>query len=235
MTSYAKIDRWNRLDGTAYNNVIQVNQTILTNGDYSASFSGAAQDLDQSYNQYSYGNAIYTANAYDQYSGGMSPNGWWVVPDFSVKIRPRLLTSKILVMLELIYGSSYWEVQGRIMRNGVGIGLGKPRGSRFACTFADNNYEYSGGSTYSQYSTYKASVTLLDDPFASLQDDSASGTNTGEATAGPISSIQTLEYWVELNSYSGQTITVNKPQYTNNDTSYWAEPISTLTVMEVTA
>jgi len=233
MPSYAKIDRWNRLDGTPYNNVIQVNQTILTNGDYSVSFSGGAPDIDQAYNNASYPQGVYTANAYDQYAGGMSPSGWYVVPDFSVKIKPRLLTSKILVMLELTYGSSYWEVQGRIIRNGVGIGLGKPRGSRFACTFADNNYEHP--SSYSEYSTYKASVTLLDDPFESLQDGTASGTNSSEATAGPISSIQTLEYWVELNSYAGETITVNRPQYTNNDTSYWAEPISTLTVMEVTS
>lgn len=231
MTSYAKIDKWRAANGTAYNNVVQVVQSVLTQGDSTASFSGGQPAIDYNVNQYSYAYGFTNATTYETMSGALSPAGWWVVPDFSAKITPKYASSKILVMLDLIYGCSYWEAQGRIMRNGVAIGLGKNRGDRQPVTFADNNYEYAPSAQYSQYSTYKASVLIMDDPFGY---ESGSGTDA-TITSGPVPFGTTLTYYVELNSHSGSTLSINRPQYNNNDSSYYAEPISTLTLMEVTA
>lgn len=231
MTSYAKIDKWRAVDGTAYNNVVQVVQAVLTNGDATASFSGGQPAIDYSVNQYSYAYGFTNATTYETMTGALSPSGWWVVPDFCAKITPKFPSSKILVMLDLIYGTSYWEAQGRIMRNGVAIGLGDQRGDRTPVTFADNNYEYAPSAQYSQYSTYKASVCLLDDPFGY-----ETGTGTGSMiTGGPAVFGTTLDYYVELNHHASQSLSINRPYYNNSDSSYYAEPISTLTLMEVTA
>lgn len=137
---------------------------------------------------------------------------WVRIDGLTHTITPYYENSKILVMLDIHMGQSYWEILGRVARNGQWIGLGDQNGSRPRCTFADNNYEYSGGSTYSQYSVYKSSVLLLDDP---------------DYTEGSI------EYTVWLNSYSTQTVYVNRPAYDNNTADYWGAPISTLTLMEV--
>jgi hypothetical protein len=229
MSSYAKIDKWNALDGSTFNNVVQVTQAVLTNGDYTASFSGGATQVDYAVNQYSYPYGIAGATSYEQNAGGLSPTGWWIVPDFCARIKPLYNTSKIVVMLELIYGCSYWEGQGRIIRNGMPIGLGRNRGDRQPVTFADNNYEYTSSAQYSQYSTYKASVCLVDDPFGqSSSDGYATTSNAGMAVNG------WFEYYVELNHHASQSICVNRPWYNNNDSSYYSEPISTLTLMEVT-
>lgn len=229
MTSYAKIDKWYALDGTTNNNVVQVVQAVLTDGDYTASFSGGATQVDITLNQYSYPYGIAGATIYETHAGGISPNGWWIVPDFCARIKPKYKTSKILVMLDLIYGQSYWEAQGRIMRNGMAIGLGRNRNDRQPVTFADNNYEYAPSAQYSQYSTYKASVILMDDPTSSSTGDGLSANGSAGAAVNGW-----YEYYVELNSYAGQTLSINKPQYNNNDSNYWGEPISTLTLMEIT-
>lgn len=229
MTSYAKIDKWKTLGGETNNNVVQVVQAVLTDGIYTASPSGGATQVDYSVDQYSYPSGIAGTSSYETHAGGISPTGWWVVPDFCARIKPRYRTSKILVMLDLIFGQSYWEAQGRIMRNGIPIGLGRNRGDRQPVTFADNNYEWTPSAQYSQYSTYKASVILMDDPLASSTGDGLSPNTTAGAPADIW-----YEYYIELNPYSSQSISINRPYYNNNDASYYAEPISTLTLMEVT-
>lgn len=137
---------------------------------------------------------------------------WVRIDGLTHVIKPYYPNSKILVMLDIHMGQSYWEILGRVARNGQWIGLGDQNGSRPRCTFADNNYEIAGTTNYSQYSVYKGSVMLLDDP---------------DYTEGAI------EYTVWLNSYSSQTVYVNRPAYDNNDSDYWGAPISTLTLMEI--
>lgn len=137
---------------------------------------------------------------------------WVRIDGLTHTITPYYPNSKILVMLDIHMGQSYWEILGRVARNGQWIGLGEQNGSRPRCTFADNNYEYASGVNYSQYSVYKGSVLLLDDP------DYVDGS---------------LEYTIWLNSYSTNTVYVNKPAYDNNDSDYWGAPISTLTLLEI--
>ena len=137
---------------------------------------------------------------------------WVRIDGLTHTIKPYYPNSKILVMLDIHMGQSYWEILGRVARNGQWIGLGDQAGSRARCTFADNNYEWTSSANYSQYSVYKSSVLLLDDP------DYVSGS---------------VEYTIWLNSYGSQTVYVNKPAYSNDSSDYWGAPISTLTLMEV--
>lgn len=182
MASGAKIDRWLSSAGIPKNNVVQVSQRVYKD---MFSYTGAS--------------GIYL--------------DWVRVDGLTHTITPYYPNSKILVMLDIHMGQSYWEILGRVARNGQWIGLGEQNGSRPRCTFADNNYEYTpSGTTYSQYSVYKGSVMLLDDP---------------DYTDGSV------EYTVWLNSYSGNTVYVNRPAYDNNSTDYWGAPISTLTLLEI--
>lgn len=230
MSAAAKIERWRNSSGVSYNNVVQVVQQVMTDEYYATPGSNPFVEWGTGTNvsyPYNHGQASPYETFASAYIGG---GGWWIVPNFVARIKPRLLTSKIVVMLDLIYGCSYWEVQGRITRNGIAIGLGDQRDSRFPCTFSDNNFEYTSGPQYSQYSTYKASVILVDDPWGSML---SNGTDN-VTTAGPISKETVLEYAVELNTYNGNSFSINRPYFVNNDSDYYGEPISTLTLLEVT-
>ncbi len=187
MPSFAKIDRWLDASGIPRNNVAQVVQNVMTDV-FSVATSGGAGEND-----------VF----------------WYRIPPLTTVIKPYDIRSKILVMLDIHMGSTYWEIQGRIKRNGEPIGLGDKRGARVQCTFIDNNYEWTPSAQYSQYSIYKSSVILLDTPNL--------GTDVTSAT-----------YEVFLNPYSSNTLFVNKAAYDNNDTDYWGAPISTMTLMEIT-
>lgn len=147
-----------------------------------------------------------------------SPSGsyfdWHRIDGLTHTITPFYPDSKILVMLDIHMGSDYWEIQGRIARNGQWLALGDANGSRTRCTFADNNYEWQSSGDYSEYSVYKASHLILDDP---------------SYTEG------SLEYTIWLNGYATNTIYVNRAAYNNNDGDYYGAPISTLTLMEVSS
>lgn len=183
MASNAKIDRWLSSAGVPKNNIVQVSQRVYKD---MFSYVGAS------------GNYL----------------DWVRIDGLTHTITPYYPNSKILVMLDIHMGQTYWEILGRIARNGQWIGLGDQNGVRPRCTFADNNYEYYNTSPgeLSEYSVYKGSVLLLDDP------DYVDGS---------------IEYTIWLNSYSGNTVYVNKPAYDNNTDDYWGAPISTLTLMEV--
>lgn len=195
MPSNAKIDRWLDLSGNAVDTVVQVQQQVMTNV--------------LSYNP---GGSGYNEIAPD----GTSATYWWHINDLDCSITPMLPNSKILVWLDIHMGTTYWEIQGLIRRNTIPIGIGNPRGARTSCTFVDNNYEYYSSSPgeLSEYSIYKSSHMILDNP-------------PYEANRSAFT------YSVYLNSYSGNTLYVNKAAYSNNDTDYWGQPISTLTLMEV--
>jgi hypothetical protein len=147
----------------------------------------------------------------DTWGQAGQPTTFYQVTGLSVTITPKFATSKILVSLMIHIGSGYWEIQGRITRDGVAIddSLGTQRGTRSRCTFLDNRYEAAGsvrngwGSIHAQY---------LDSP------------NTTSA----------ITYGVQLNGYSTFTIGVNYNPYSDPDqTDYFGTPISTITVMEI--
>jgi hypothetical protein len=149
----------------------------------------------------------------DTWSSSSNGTSFYPVTGMTVTITPKFVTSKVLVMVNVHAGSGYWEIQGRITRNGGDLSgsWGNARGSRTRATFMDNRYEAAGGVRngwgvlYSQY---------LDSP----------------ATTSPIT------YGLSLNGYSTYTLGVNYNPYTDSDgADYFASPISTITVMEIGA
>lgn len=255
MASTAKIDKWHNSAGFARNQVVQVRQTVLTE-EYSLARSNVEvwdqQNDDTRYVYQRTSNGI----SNQQISSPNSPlstnesptpatdRGWIVVPNYTVTITPKLRGSKFLIMVDLICGSSYWELQAKLQRNGTDLATGSGASLRTPVTMQDNNYEYTPTAQYSQYSTYKMYTTLLDDPFAGggygREDVISTGSNrdtydsaTGQAPI--INPYEPLTYSVLINSYQSNTIHINRPQYANHDSDYWGSPISTITVMEISA
>ena len=144
--------------------------------------------------------------------GQATANGttWYPITGFTAAITPSSASSKILVQGNLHISTGYWEVQGKLTRNSSDISgaLGSARGARTVCTFAD--LTYSGGT--SGYNWYNVTFQYLDSPAST--------------------SVQT--YGISLNSYGAYTIGVNYNVYTDtNDGDYYGQPISTITLMEI--
>jgi hypothetical protein len=144
--------------------------------------------------------------------GQATANGttWYPITGFTAAITPTSNSNKILVQGNLHLSTGYWEVQGKLTRNGSDVSgaLGAARGVRSLCTFADNTY--SGGN--SGYNWYNVTFQYLDSPAST--------------------SAQT--YGISLNSYSTRTIGVNYNAYTDtNEEDYYGQPISTITLMEI--
>jgi hypothetical protein len=142
-------------------------------------------------------------------------NTYYTVPYFQATITLKYPNSKVLVMMDMHMGTGYWEVQGRMTRNGTDICLGVPRGFRSACSFNVIGYNYNGSATYSQYDWYTHSAKYLDTPQVAMN------------------STNTYTYGLRLNGYSTQTIYFNRPGYNNFDSDYWSSPISTITLLEI--
>lgn len=144
------------------------------------------------------------------WSSSSNGTSFYPVTGFTASITPKFDTSKILVMLNMHISTGYWEVQGRLTRNTADItdSWGDARGSRARCSFAANTY--SGSST--GYSWYNVAYQYLDSPA------------TTSATT----------YGVSLNGYSSYSIAVNYNIYNdNNDADFYGQPISTITLMEI--
>jgi hypothetical protein len=129
--------------------------------------------------------------------------------------------SKVLVMLDFIAGSDYWNMWGVLTRNGKVIddATGYNVGKATPVTWTDNNYEYnSGGSGLSEYSAYQCNrLTFLDTPEF-------------------LDSSNTVQYGFFIGVYDGYHITFNAPSYSvtrQNNSAYYDTRISTMTLMEV--
>lgn len=146
----------------------------------------------------------------DIWSGGAYPN-WGTVTGLSVSITPTSSSSKILILGQVSCSSGYWEVKGRLIRNGNTISgaMGTPRGNRTVATFVVN--EYPG--TVAGYAMYNAHINYLDSP----------------ATTNSVT------YGVQMRSYNpSYSIGVNYNVYTDEDMdTYYGNGISTLTAIEV--
>lgn len=145
------------------------------------------------------------------WSSASNGTSFYPVTGFSATITPKFVTSKILVMVHMHCSSGYWEIQGRLLRNGADVpaSWGAARGLRTQCSFASHSYE--GATT--GYRWLPVAYHFLDSP------------GTSAATT----------YGVSLNGYSSYNIGVNLNVYTdNNDADYYGCPISTITLMEVT-
>jgi hypothetical protein len=148
----------------------------------------------------------------DLWFGGVYPN-WGTVTGLSVTITPTSSTNKILILGQVSCSSQYWEVKGRLIRDGGTIAgaMGIPRGNRTVCTFCIN--EYPGASI--GYGMYCGHINYQDSP----------------ATTSAIT------YGVQMRSYNASyVIGVNYNVYTDdNSDTYYGNGISTLTAIEVSA
>jgi hypothetical protein len=147
----------------------------------------------------------------DLWAVSADPVGFYEVGGYSASITPSSAGSKILVRGMIHVSSWYWEIQGRILRNGTTItdAIGNARGSRARATFTQNLYEGTGSVRNSW-----APVTFeyLDSP-------------------GTTSSVS---YSVALGTYGYGLVGVNYNVYSDPDTAdYFATPISTITLMEI--
>lgn len=147
----------------------------------------------------------------DTWSSSSNGTSFYEVSGYSVTITPKSATSKILVTGTIHISSGYWEIQGRLYRNGSVIddALGNARGSRTRATFVQTLYNGSGGT---RDSFAPVTFQYLDSP------------NTTGATT----------YSVALNGYSSYSLGVNYNVYSDPDSSdYYGTPISTITAMEI--
>jgi hypothetical protein len=129
------------------------------------------------------------------------------VTGYAATITPTSTSSKILVICSMFCSSGYWELQGRLVRNGSNIteSWGDVRGSRTRCSFVANVYDVNG------YYWYPINYTYLDSP--------------GVTTA--------TTYSVTLNPYSGYYVHMNKTSFDNDTADYYGQPSSTITLMEI--
>jgi len=134
------------------------------------------------------------------------------VTPYKASITPTSSSNKILVMMSMHLGYRYWEIQGRLTRNGTEVtaSYGDARGSRTQCSFAGNNYD--GQSTYG-YNWINITYNYLDSP----------------TTTSP------TQYGITMNGYSSYAIYFNRTSYDYNTSDYYGQPASTITLMEISA
>jgi hypothetical protein len=147
----------------------------------------------------------------DAWSSSSNGISFYEVSGYSVTITPQSATSKILVMGTIQISSNYWEIQGRLYRNGASIdeATGNPRGSRTRVLFGQNLYQ-GAGAVRNGYDP--VSFQYLDSP------------STTAATT----------YSVALNGYSSYAIGVNYHIFDDYDNAdYHGQAISTITAMEI--
>jgi hypothetical protein len=148
----------------------------------------------------------------DTWSGGGAGTTWYTVTGFTANITPQFSTSKVLVKINVVLGTQYWEIQGNLLRDAANIAAsqGTARGSRPPCSFSTNMADASGATGYNILPTC---FTYLDSP----------------ATTSETS------YGISLNGFSTYPIYVNRSYNDNNAADYYGCPTSTITLMEIKA
>jgi hypothetical protein len=146
----------------------------------------------------------------DTFSASVASGNFSAVTGLSASITPASASNKILVTTHLHLSMNTASGTGsyRIMRGATPVGVGDLAGSRGQQTAALNNYDNDTGDIAN------VSMTFLDSPA------------TTSATT----------YSVEFYTYTGttQTLYLNRSQLDANN-SFGVRPISTITVMEVSA
>jgi len=145
-------------------------------------------------------------------SAGQNGTNFLPVTGFEASLTPSSNTNKILCMFQMHLGYGYWEIQGRITRNGTAISAsyGAARGSRTPASFCAQNYD--GQSSYG-YNWITIGYDYLDSP----------GTTS------------TCTYGIQLNGYQTYQLHLNRTGYDYDTADYYGCPASTITLMEVTA
>jgi hypothetical protein len=146
----------------------------------------------------------------DTWSSSSDGTSYYAVTGFTCSITPTSASSKILIMMTAHISTNYWEMQGRVTKNGNPITetYGDARGSRTRCSFVWN--AYGGGTT--GYSWQPVHYQFLDSP----------------------ATLSSTTYGLQLNGYSSYSIGFNYNVYNDNDNvDYSGQPSSTITLMEI--
>lgn len=147
----------------------------------------------------------------DVFSTSIGPS-FAEVTGLRCNITPKSTSSKILVRLCIVLGTHYFQMRGRILRDGsvVSGAIGDTRGLRTSVSF--NSVVYSGGAANSQYDMMEHSVEYLDSP----------------------ATTSSVQYSVDIGGYSTTyPVYVNKSHVDSNGADYYGQPISTMTLMEI--
>ena len=155
---------------------------------------------------------VVQAKKVDTWTSGGAGTTFYTVTGLAASITPQFNTSKVLVKINVVAGSQYWEIQGNLLRNSsiVTASQGTTRGSRTACSFSSCICNASGATGYDVTPTC---FTYLDSP----------------------ATISALTYEIALNGYSTYPIYVNRSYYDYDAVDYASCPISTITLMEIKA
>ena len=127
-------------------------------------------------------------------------------------ITPKSTSSKILIRFSLCLASQYWQVRGRILRDGSPLddALGNQRGSnRVRVSYNYVKYDVSSSAPYDM-TGYP--VEHLDSP------------NTTSA----------IQYSIDIGGYNtAYAVYVNRSHNDTDQTTYYGTPISTVTLTEI--
>ena len=149
----------------------------------------------------------------DTQSSSIGP-GFVEITGLRCNITPKSTSNKILIRFSLCLGSSYWQVRGRILRDGSPLddALGNTRGVRTRVTY--NYIKYGNGSATTIYDMTGVPVEHLDSP----------------ATTSAI------QYSIDMGGFNtSYPIYVNRNHNDTDQASYIGSPISTITLMEIGA
>jgi hypothetical protein len=147
----------------------------------------------------------------DVFSGGGASTTYYAITGFTATITPSSASNKVLILANMQLGSGYWEIQGKLTRDGSDVtgSLGTARGSRLPCSFAVNHY-FGGVQGYDFFDT---NYCYLDSP----------------ATTSAVT------YGISINGYSTYAVYMNRTGYDLDSADYYGCPVSTLTLMEIKA
>lgn len=137
---------------------------------------------------------------------------WYPITGFTATITPSSVSNKILVQGNLHLTTEFWEVQGKLTRNNLDIpaALGDARGIRSQCTFAS---AVDRADSLDE-SWYNVTFQYLDSP----------------------ASISAQTYGISVNPFATNGLGLNIQILTDPDNADWyGLPISTLTLMEISA
>ena len=148
----------------------------------------------------------------DTFSSSIGPS-FVEVTGLRCNITPKSTSSKILIRFSLCLTSQYWQVRGRILRDGSPLddALGNQRGSnRIRVSY--NYIKYGNGSTTWGYDMSGYPVEHLDSP------------NTTSA----------IQYSIDIGGYNtSYAVYVNRNHSDTDQSEYIGSPISTVTLTEI--
>jgi hypothetical protein len=164
----------------------------------------------------SFGKVLQVVQTVKNDTWSSNTNALTEVTGLTASLTPSSTTSKILVMIDAVVGTSYFEVNGSLYRNGSVItnAIGDANTSITSMqrrTWAGNSYQTTSQSN--TYDYFQLGVTYLDSP----------------------SSTALTTYSIALDNYSSNTVYVNRSHYQETSGAYSARTVSTITLMEIGA